>query len=103
MQEEHGDEGLLRVVDDLAGCGVRQAVRVTDDGAPVLSDVVSFSITVDESNQPPNVEAIEDQMVEVSEAMSLTVVATDPDDPPNGLSFSLEPGAPAGATIDPWL
>src|SRR4030095_7940514 len=32
--------------------------------------------------------------------LSFTATASDPDLPPNTLSFSLDPGSPAGATID---
>src|SRR5262249_24658091 len=76
-------------------------VRVTDNGSPNLSETKSFTVTVNEVNSPPLLAPIADQTVNEGNALSLAVTATDPDLPANMLTFSLDPGAPVGASIDP--
>jgi PKD repeat protein len=74
-------------------------VVVTDDeGARAAQPV---TIHVAEVNLGPDLAPIAEQAVAEGDTLSFTVTATDPDVPANGLTFSLEPGAPAGATIDP--
>ena len=74
-------------------------VRVTDDGG--LEDLETITITVNDVNLPPDLEAIGAQSVEEGSLLTFRASATDPDDPENNLTFSLDTGAPAGATIDP--
>src|SRR5574341_821364 len=74
-------------------------VRVTDDGTPNLFDTEAFRITVTEINQAPTLDAIGDQAVDELTLLSFTATASDPDLPPNTLTFSLDE-APAGASID---
>ncbi len=76
-------------------------VRVTEDGAPTLDDFQTINITVSEVNQAPVLAAIGDQSVDEGSLLAFTVSATDADLPANNLSFRLDSGAPAGATIDP--
>ena len=76
-------------------------VRVTDDGAPALDDSESITISVNDTNGAPVLAAIGDQVVDEESLLTFTATATDPDDPPNNRTFSLDAGAPAGATIDP--
>lgn len=76
-------------------------VHVTDNGTSPLSDSVTFTITVNEVNQPPELAPISDQVIAEGELLTLTALAADSDTPPNQLSFSLDPGAPEGAVIDP--
>lgn len=81
-------------------------VRVTDDGNPSLADTATFRVTVTEDNKPPRVDPIADRAVQEGEAVSLAVVASDPDVPLNTLSFALGPNAPGGMTLNPqtgWL
>ena len=88
--------------DETAGPGSYPVtVRVTDDGAPNLDDFETFEITVFEVNQAPVLTAIGDQSVNEGSTLTFTASATDPDSPANTLTFSLDPGAPSGATIDP--
>ena len=75
-------------------------VRVTDDGAPALSDSRSFNVIVEEVNNAPVLAAISDQTVKEGAQLRFTASATDIDLPVQKLLFSLEPGAPAGAVID---
>lgn len=58
-------------------------------------------IAVNEVNAPPLLGFISDRIVDEGTLLSFTVTATDSDLPANGLSFSLDPGAPDGAGIDP--
>jgi len=76
-------------------------VRVADDGTPPLRAFVSFTVVVDEVNSPPLLASIADQVAFAGFELSVTNSATDPDIPTNILTFSLEPGAPAGAIINP--
>ena len=76
-------------------------VRVTDDGTPSLDDFETFDITVGEVNQAPELAAIGNKSVDEGSLLTFTASATDLDLPANNLSFSLDAGAPLGATIDP--
>jgi hypothetical protein len=74
-------------------------VRVRDIGAPNRSDTRTISIVVNEVNRPPVLSPIANQTVSVLGTLSFAATATDPDIPTNRLSFTLDPGAPAGARI----
>jgi uncharacterized protein (UPF0179 family) len=75
-------------------------VRVTDNGTPALGDFETFSIHVSEVNAAPVLAPIGPKSVNEQVLLSFTATATDPDLPPNGLTFTLS-GAPAGASITP--
>ncbi len=74
--------------------------RVTDDGIPALDDAETFTITVNEVNLAPTLDLIGDQSVDEGSLLSFTAMASDPDIPANELSFSLDAGAPSGASIN---
>src|SRR6266702_1856517 len=76
-------------------------VRVFDDGTPSISVTNSFLVIVTEVNSAPVLAPIADRTNSVGQTVSFTASATDSDLPPNLLLFSLGPGAPAGATINP--
>ena len=76
-------------------------VRVTDDGPGALDDTQSFTITVDEDNQAPVLDVISGPKVTEGATVQFTATATDADLPAQTLTYSLDPGAPTGATIDP--
>ena len=76
-------------------------VRVTDDGTPILDDFETIQITVNEVNTAPVLDPVSDQGGDELTLISFTATATDLDDPANNLTFSLDAGAPAGASIDP--
>jgi N-acetyl-anhydromuramyl-L-alanine amidase AmpD len=75
-------------------------VRVTDNGSPALSDSETITVTVKEVNTAPTLAAISDQAINEGSTLSLTASATDSDLPANTLTYSLDPGAPAGMTIN---
>jgi hypothetical protein len=75
-------------------------IRVTDNGYPPMSATRAFNINVLESNLPPVIAAVPDQVVNAGGTLVLTNSATDPDVPTNVLSFALDL-APAGASINP--
>jgi len=75
-------------------------VRLTDDDTG-LSDGEPFSITVNEINQAPVIEQIDNRTIDLGETLSVAVVATDSDLPADELTFSFADNPPAGATIDP--
>ena len=76
-------------------------VQVTDNAVPALSDIRSFSIIVNEVNSAPDIAPVPPQMIRPGSLLTITNSASDPDDPPNRLTFTLGPNAPMGATIDP--
>jgi subtilisin-like proprotein convertase family protein len=82
------------------GTSVPVTVRVTDNGAGLLSRTESFTIQVIDNNSAPDLAAIENQSVNEGSALNLTLSATDSDDPVDQLTYTLEPGAPAGMMID---
>jgi hypothetical protein len=51
-------------------------------------------------NSPPVLNPISDAIVTLGQTLSFTISATDIDQPPQALMFSLAPGAPVGATIN---
>ena len=75
-------------------------VRVTDNGSPALSDFETISITVNEVNVAPVLAAIGNKSVNEGSLLTFTATATDADLPANTKTFSLDAGAPAGATIN---
>ena len=74
---------------------------VTDDGSPPLSATNSFTVIVNEVNSAPLLSPISDQFAFAGLQLTITNSATDMDIPANILTFSLDPGAPATATINP--
>lgn len=76
-------------------------VRATESAGARLSNTLTFSIVVNERNAAPTLDAIPDFVVGEGAFLSHTNRAADTDLPAQKLSFSLEPGAPAGASIDP--
>ncbi|HKW51729.1 MAG TPA: FlgD immunoglobulin-like domain containing protein, partial [Candidatus Eisenbacteria bacterium] len=74
-------------------------IRVTDNGTPVLDDFEVITITVNEVNVAPVLAAIGNKTGAVGALIAFTASATDADIPANTLTFSLDAGAPAGATI----
>src|SRR6185369_4758280 len=76
-------------------------VRVTDNGSPPQSDAKSFTVIITEVNAAPVLTAIGSRTVNEGTLLSFTASASDSDIPSQALSFSLDPGAPAGASINP--
>ncbi len=66
-----------------------------------MSDFETITVTVAEVNAAPVLAAIGNQTVDEGTALAFTATASDPDLPANTLTFSLDAGAPSGATIDP--
>jgi hypothetical protein len=64
-------------------------------------DCTSFSVTVLEVNTPPSLAPIPAQVVAANVPIQFTATAYDADLPPQHLQFSLDQGAPVGASIDP--
>jgi hypothetical protein len=74
-------------------------VKVTDNSLPPLSDSKLFQITVNETNQPPALAEIMNRSVHAGTFVTFTNSATDTDVPTNALTFSLDAGAPPGASV----
>src|SRR5262245_32873267 len=60
-----------------------------------------FRIVLAPTNNPPVLAAIANQTIAVGTRLVITNRATDPESPPQVLSFSLGTGAAANATVDP--
>jgi hypothetical protein len=73
---------------------------VTDNGTPAASDLETITITVSEANTDPVLTLIGSQTGPEGSAITFDANATDSDDPAQTLIFSLDPGAPSGATIN---
>ncbi len=74
------------------------AVRVTDNGSPVLSADQPVSVTVGEVNQTPVLASVGNRNATEGILLTFSASASDPDLPANTLTYSLT-SAPAGATI----
>ncbi len=61
----------------------------------------TFTVTVREVNQAPDIRAIDDITIAAGQSISFVATALDKDFPSNGLHWSLEGDVPAGASIDP--
>jgi hypothetical protein len=77
------------------------SVIVTDSGVPAMSATNSFKVVVYRPNTAPVMGAILDQAVYANTPLNFTASATDTDQPPQTLTFSLGAGAPTGASITP--
>ncbi len=76
-------------------------VRATENNGDQISTAQNFGITVTEVNQAPVLSAPVVGPVEEGSRVSFSASAIDADLPAQRLWFSLSPGAPAGAEIDP--
>jgi hypothetical protein len=74
-------------------------VVVTDNGTPPLSATNSFTVTVNDVNSAPSLPPIANRTIHAGQTLAFTNSATDSDIPANTLTFSLDPGAPATASI----
>lgn len=75
-------------------------VRVTDDGSPARTDSETIQVSVSEVNSAPALAPIANQTNSAGNLITFTVSANDADLPAQALSYSLDPGAPTGASID---
>jgi hypothetical protein len=77
-------------------------VQVSDNGVPTHGDSRSFSVTVNKANSPPNIFLpFTSRTIPEETTLSFSASASDLDLPVQNLAFSLDPGAPTGATMDP--
>ena len=70
---------------------------VSDDGVPSLSATQHLTVNVLKSNHPPLLASISDRMVHAGSIVTFTNSASDPDT--NALTFNLDAGAPASASV----
>lgn len=91
-------DGTLTYTPDADFHGIDSFEYAISDGA--LADTGLVLVTVNPVNDAPELAAIGDQAVNEGETLAFVAAATDADLTANGLVFSLDAGAPAGATID---
>ena len=75
------------------------SVIVTDSSSPPVSVTNTFTVFVIETNGPPVLAAIPDRTVHAGSTVTFTNSASDPDIPADTLAYSLDPGAPANASV----
>jgi hypothetical protein len=76
-------------------------VRVTDEGIAPLTSTGTLVIKVREINRPPVLAAIENKTIPEGTQLTINCSVSDPDLPPQIVTFTLDPSAPSGAVIDP--
>lgn len=76
-------------------------IRATDSSPEQVSTVRELLITVREVNQPPTLAPIASVTLDEGQTVAFVAQASDNDRPAQNLTFSLDPGAPRGAFIDP--
>lgn len=76
-------------------------IRVTDNGTPALDDFETITVSVAEINLAPTLDPLPDQTVNELTPVSFNANAADADLPANTLTFSLDAGAPEGASVHP--
>lgn len=74
-------------------------VRVTDNGEPTASTTQSFTVTVFEGNQVPQLAALSNVSLLAGRILNITNTATDADQPAQALTYQLIT-APAGMTLN---
>ena len=90
------------IPDSAADLGAHElSVVVTDDGEPSLSATQNFTVLVLASNHAPVLAGIADRIVHAGSVVVVTNAVTDADEPANVLTFSLDPGAPPTAGVNP--
>lgn len=77
------------------------SVVATDNGTPPRSDLEPVTVTVREVNQAPVLDPIADLSADEGTPVTLILAGSDPDQPAQKLTYTLEPGAPAGMTLHP--
>lgn len=75
-------------------------VKVTEQTAQQLSSQRTFSVTVNEANQAPVLQALGDFTVSEGNRVAFVATAADADLPAQTLTYALVGDVPAGATID---
>ena len=84
---------------EVQGPSVNDVTIRVSDGVASVSETIQ--IVVNEVNRPPVLAAMGNKSVNEGTLLTFTSTATDPDLPAQTLTFSLDPGAPAGASITP--
>ncbi len=84
-------------VDDFEDDGTQSVV--ISASAEGLASGGAF-LEVESANHPPLLEPVDGWAIELGQTVSFTAVASDPDNPPDGLTFSLIGDFPPEATID---
>ena len=74
-------------------------LRVSDNGIPSLSITQSFTVVVLETNGAPTLNPIGNKTVKSGSTLTFTAKAADSDLPAQTLTFTLDGGAPDGATV----
>jgi RHS repeat-associated protein len=74
-------------------------VQSTDAGG--LSTTQRFTIAISDVNEAPTLSAIADRILDEGSLVSFSTIATDPDQPSQSLTYSLESAPISGVNLDP--
>ncbi len=93
-----GETNLTLTLNNVSvGQAGNYSVRVSNYSGSTISG--NGTLTVNAGNTPPTLAAIGNKLVHAGSLLIITNVAVDADVPAQALTFSLAPGAPAGASI----
>ncbi|PWU19813.1 MAG: hypothetical protein C5B50_05135 [Verrucomicrobia bacterium] len=84
-----------------AQAGARTVTVTNPDGQQATSTNTLLTILPGSVNNPPALASIPDNTLTVGTTLAFTNTATDPESPPETLTFSLPVTDPANATVDP--
>ncbi|MCK6622926.1 MAG: M4 family metallopeptidase [Calditrichaceae bacterium] len=92
--------GLFTFSPGYEDAGIYPGIRViaTDNGVPALSDTLDFTLTVHNTNRPPEISAIANAAMDEGDTLEIFVSASDPDG--DSLSFSTANFPLFGSVID---
>ncbi|MGD8305987.1 MAG: Ig-like domain-containing protein, partial [Ignavibacteria bacterium] len=79
---DNGDgTGLISFLPDFGSTGSYPDIQVIvmDGGIPLLSDTTTFTLTVGDVNQPPDLDAIADTTMNENDSLGIVVNSSDPD------------------------
>jgi len=77
------------------------SIIASDGATPSLTATQRFTVVVGAFNRPPVLEAIPDQTVNEGVLLTFTIAASDPEQPQQTLTYTLGPGTPPGANLNP--
>ncbi|HTD65021.1 MAG TPA: Ig-like domain-containing protein [Candidatus Limnocylindria bacterium] len=82
--------------------GSQTAFLVADSNIEALpATALAGQITIDQPNRPPVVDSVVNKSANEETLLAFTATVSDPDGAGQSHAFSLDPGAPAGAGIEP--
>jgi hypothetical protein len=106
IQPAHGvvavnADGSFRYTPDQDYFGIDGFAYQAIDTQGALSNVAMVTIVVSADNDAPVLDSVGSQAIDEGSTLTFTVTASDVDTPMHDLTFELDAGAPAGASVTP--